>query len=332
MKSLFYILFLTISFGLQGQQKYSRTLKLMGSRYELTVVAANQAKGQQYIDMAVAEIQRIEALISSWDTASETSQINQAAGEHPVVVSTELFGLIERALHISRITGGAFDITYASMDKVWKFDGSMTTIPTEDDIRKSMALVGYKNVVLDAGERSVFLKYPGIKIGFGAIGKGYSADKARELLESKNVKGGIINASGDLTTWGTQPDGSPWMVGITNPMNDNKVFSWFPLKNRAVVTSGNYENYVVINGKRYAHIIDPRTGYPANGLVSVSVFAPRAELADALATGLFVMGRKTGLDLVDQLKGVECVMVDDKGNIYKSNHIEFSDPEIPQAP
>ncbi len=326
LKSLFCILlFLSLFFGANGQQKFTRTLKLMGSRFEITVVAENQVAGDQFIDKAVAEIRRIEMLISSWDPTSETSQINQAAGVRAVVVNSELFDLIKRAVRISQITEGAFDITYASMDKIWKFDGSMTAMPSKESIGESVALVGYKNIVLDAKESSVFLKLPGMKIGFGAIGKGYSADKARMLLEVNGVTGGIINASGDLTTWGTQPDGTPWMVGITNPLNNDKVFSWFPLRNSAVATSGSYEKYVAINGERYTHIIDPRTGYPVRGLESVSVFAPKAELADALATALFVMGRETGLNFVNQLKGVDCVMVDDEGKIYKSEQIEFSD-------
>ena len=299
-----------------------RTLKLMGSRYEITVFANNQAEGDRYIDMAVNEISRIEKLISSWDPNSQTSTINNNAGVAPVKVDTELFLLIERAIQISKITDGAFDISYAAMDKIWKFDGSLQEMPTEDIIRQSVAKVGYKNIILNKEEGTVFLKLPGMKIGFGAIGKGYSADKAKDRLMKEGVVAGMINASGDLNCWGKKPDGSPWLVGITNPLNKNKVFSWFPIENSAVVTSGDYEKFVVLNGKRYAHIIDPRTGIPASGLTSVSIFAPKAELADALATSVFVMGIETGTNLVNQLKGIECVIVDDRGKIYYSENIK----------
>ena len=312
-----------IPFILKAEDKYTRTLKLMGSRYDITVVAENEAQGNAYIDLAVAEISRIEKMISSWDSLSETSEIIKNAGIQPVKVDAELFDLIARAIKISELTDGAFDITYASMDRIWKYDGTMKSLPTEEEIKQSVEKVGYKNIVLDPKNQTVFLKKTGMRIGFGAIGKGYSADKAKQLLISKGVKAGIMNASGDLTTWGTQPDGSPWMVGITNPLNKNKVFSWFPLDNNAVVTSGNYEKFVEFNGKRYTHIIDPRTGWPVSGLTSVTIFAPKAELADALATSVFVMGRETGLDFVNQLPGVECVIVDENGKIFESENIKL---------
>jgi thiamine biosynthesis lipoprotein len=162
-----------------------------------------------------------------------------------------------------------------------------------------------------------------MKIGFGAIGKGYAADKAKDLLISKGIVSGIINASGDMNTWGKQPNGNEWKVAITNPMDKNKVFALLPITNGAVVTSGNYEKYVIFNGKRYTHIIDPRTGYPSTGIMSVTVFAPRAELADALATSVFVMGKEAGLDRINQLPKIECIIIDDKGNISKSKNIEI---------
>lgn len=309
---------------LSAQEKYTRTLKLMGSRFDITVVAKDEVQANDYIDLALSEISRIEKEISSWDPESETSKIIANAGIQPVKVNRESFDLITRAVKISELTEGAFDITYASMDRIWKFDGSMNHLPTDDEIAQSIRKVGYKNIVLDPEHQTVFLKNKGMRIGFGAIGKGYAADKAKQLLISEGVNGGIINASGDLTTWGTQPDGSPWMVGITNPLNKNKVFSWFPLDNNAVVTSGNYEKFVEFNGKKYTHIIDPRTGWPVSGLTSVTIFAPKAELADALATSVFVMGRETGIDFINQLPGMECVIVDDNGKIFKSENIQLN--------
>jgi len=309
---------------LSAQEKYTRTLKLMGSRFDITVVAENEAQANAYIDLAVSEISRIEKKISSWDSNSETSKIIENAGIRPVPVDKELFDLISRAIKISELTNGAFDISYASMDRIWKFDGSMKSLPTNEEVAQSVTKVGYRNIILDKEKQTVFLKNKGMRIGFGAIGKGYAADKAKQLLIANNVKAGIMNASGDLTTWGTQPDGSPWMVGITNPLNKNKVFSWFPLDNNAVVTSGNYEKFVEFNGKKYTHIIDPRTGWPVTGLTSVTVFAPKAELADALATSVFVMGNDTGLDFINQLPGVECIIVDDNGIIYKSENIQLN--------
>ncbi len=295
----------------------------MGSRFDITVVANNTAEADKYLDTAIAEITRIEKLISSWDANSQTFSINKNAGIKPVKVDTELFSLIERAIQISKLTDGAFDISYASMDKIWKFDGSMKKMPSQETINASVAKVGFQNIVLDKENHTVFLKLKGMKIGFGAIGKGYAADKAKALLISKGVVSGIINASGDMNTWGIQPNGKEWTVAITNPMNKNKVFALFPLTDKAVVTSGNYEKYVNFNGKRYTHIIDPRTGYPSSGIISVTVFAPKAELADALATSVFVMGKKVGLDRINQLPKIECIIIDDQGNITTSKNIEI---------
>lgn len=295
----------------------------MGSRFDITVVANDEAQGNASIAVAIAEITRIEKLISSWDPNSETSSINRNAGIKPVRVDTELFNLIERAIKISKLTDGAFDISYASMDRIWKFDGSMDVMPSEVEIMTSVAKVGFNNIVLDKNESTVFLKLEGMKIGFGGIGKGYAADKAKALLIAQGVPSGIINASGDMNTWGKQPNGSEWKVAITNPMNKNKVFALLPITDGAVVTSGNYEKFVNFNGKRYTHIIDPRSGYPSSGIISVTVFAPTAELADALATSVFVMGKEAGLDRINQLPKIECIIIDDRGVITKSKNIEI---------
>ena len=296
----------------------------MGSRFDITVVASDSAKAAMHINTAISEITRIEKKISSWDSNSETSAINKNAGIKPIKVSNELFYLIERAIAISKLTDGAFDISYASMDKIWKFDGSMKTMPSENKIKNSIAKVGFQNIILNKENKTVFLKQKGMKIGFGGIGKGYAADKAKQLLISKGVKAGIINASGDMNTWGKQPNGKEWMVAITNPMNKNIAFATLPISNKAVVTSGNYEKYVTFNNIRYTHIIDPRTGYPAINIISASVFAPKAELADALATSIFVMGTEVGLNRINQLKGVECIIIDGTGNIHYSNNININ--------
>lgn len=329
MKSFFALLFSLFFLMANGQMRQKditvqKVLKLMGTRFEITVVAPNEEIGYINIDEAVSEIQRIEKIISSWDESSETSLINKNAGIKPVKVSPELFGLIERSIRISALTDGAFDITYASMDQIWKFDGSMKAMPNESDIKKSIAKIGYQKIILDAEKSTVYLPEPGMKIGFGAIGKGYAADRAKKLLVSKGVKGGIINASGDLTTWGTKVTGEKWLVGITNPLNKERVFGWLPIVESAVATSGNYEKYITLNDKKYSHIIDPRTGYPTSGISSVSIFAKQAEVCDALATAVFILGRDVGLHLINQINGVEAIIVDAENKIHKSSGIMFN--------
>jgi thiamine biosynthesis lipoprotein len=318
-------LFCLLSFGQSRQTDVTvkKTLKLMGTRFEITVVAPNEEIGYINIDEAVSEIERIENIISSWDKDSETSLINKNAGIKPVKVSRELLNLIERSIKISEITDGAFDITYASMDEIWKFDGTMDKVPSEGKIKQSVSKVGYQKIQLNQENQTVYLPERGMCIGFGAIGKGYAADRAKELLVSKDVKGGIINASGDLTTWGTKVTGEKWLVGIANPLSKDKVFSWLPIIESSVATSGNYEKYIVLDGKKYSHIIDPRTGYPTRGISSVSIFAKQAELCDALATAVFIMGRDVGLHMINQIDGVEAVIVDAENKIQKSSGVMF---------
>ncbi len=324
MYRLIFLLFvLGVLTPLSSQQSYTRTLLLMGSKFDITVVAIDTTTASGFIDLAVNEIQRIEKRISSWDPDSETSEINKNAGLQPVKVSSELFDLINRALEISKITDGAFDISYASMDKIWTFDGSMTQMPSKELIDNSVEKVGYQNIILNRDLQTVFLSKKEMKIGFGGIGKGYAADKAKSLLIQKGVTAGIINAAGDMNTWGRQPNGKEWQVAITNPLNKNKVFAILPIKEGAVVTSGNYEKYVIFNGIRYSHIIDPRSGYPSTGIISATIFAPSAELADALATAIFVMGTEVGINRINQLPQIECVIIDDKGGIYTSKNIKI---------
>lgn len=323
MKKLLILLLLatqTLSFG---QQIFKKKQSLLGSPFEITVVAKDSVQGNLFSDLAITEVRRIENLISDWIPTSQISKVNHNAGISPIKVDKEVYDLVDRATKISKLTSGAFDISYASMDRIWKFDGSMKEMPTPEEIRKSVEKVGYQNIILNPKDTTIFLKNKGMKLGLGGIGQGYIADKIKVLLQEKGCSSGLVNVSGDINTWGKQPNGNLWTVGIVNPMNKNKVFATFPLDDSAVETSGSYEKNVTFNGKRYSHIIDPRTGYPATGIISVSVFAKQTELADALATGIFVMGVEVGLDLVNQLKGIGCIIVDDKGGIHVSKNIDI---------
>lgn len=306
-----------------SQITHKKKYALLGSPFEITVVAKDTVEGNFYVNLAVNEVKRIENLISDWIPTTQISQVNQNAGIVPIKVNNEVFELVERALKISKLTDGAFDISYASMDKIWKFDGSMKEMPSPEAIKKSVERIGYEKIILDTKNKTIFLKDAGMKLGLGGIGQGYIADKVKEVLQAKGCTAGIVNVSGDINTWGSQIDGKPWTVGIVNPVNKNKVFATFPLIDSAVETSGSYEKYVTFNNIRYSHIIDPRSGYPATGIVSVSVFAKQTEIADALATGVFVLGVEVGLNLINQLKGIECIIVDDKGKIFTSKGIDI---------
>jgi len=326
MKNILVLMSLFLSnFILSAQKSYSESSILMGSSFEITVVALDEDFAKESLAIAKKEIIRIENLISSWDQKSETSRINRNAGIGAVEVSKELFDLIFRAQQISKLSSGAFDLTFAAIDKLWNFDGRESEMPNPDALKASVFNIGYQLIELDEESLTVFLPKKGMKIGFGAIGKGYAADSAKQLLVERGVLGGIINASGDMNTWGTKPDGSSWTIGIVNPMNNKKVFSWFSLEHNAVVTSGDYEKFTQINGRRYSHIIDPRTGIPSQGIVSCTIFASKAELADAIATAVFVMGVESGLFLIDQLPDIEAILIDESGIIHRSKNIEIEE-------
>ncbi len=295
----------------------------MGGRFDISIVAKDSLEAEQNINEIIAEITRIENLISDWKPDSQVSQVNQNAGIKPIKVDREVFELAQRAIKLSEITKGGFDVSFAAMDRIWKFDGSMTEMPSAEAIKKSVEKVGYKNIILDSIQSTIFLKLKGMKIGFGALGEGYATDKCRAMMIAKGINAGIINGSGDMSTWGKQPNGKPWKIGITNPFNPEKLLAVVPLEQQAVTTSGSYEKFVVFNGKRYSHIINPATGYPATGLCSVTVFGPNAETANGLSTSLMVLGQKEGLILLEKHPEYSCLMITDKGKVIKSKNFNI---------
>lgn len=302
-----------------------RVAKLMGNRFEISVIGPNEQWNNSKIDLAIREIQRIEKLLTTFSEESITSQINNNAGIEPVRVSEEVFSLMERCQMISKITQGAFDISYGSLDKkFWNFDTKMTSLPDIETAKKTVALINYENIILNKEDNTVFLKNEGMRIGFGGIGKGYAAEMAKKTLLKEGVKSGIVNASGDLSAWGTQENGEPWTIGIANPNHRNDIFSTFKLSDKAVATSGNYEKFVIINNKKYSHTIDPKTGYPVSGIKSVTIIAENAEIADALATPVTVMGIEVGMDFINQLKHIGCIIIDDNNRKYFSENIKLT--------
>ncbi len=304
---------------------FKKEMLLMGNQFEITVVADNKEWAHDRIDEAVAEIKRIEKLLTTFKDDSETNCINKNAGIQPVKVSEEVFRLIERSIRISEFTQGSFDITYGSIDKrLWNFDKNMKSLPDPKRAKKMVRLINYRNIILDYEKQTVFLKEKGMRIGFGGIGKGYAAEMAKSVMIKNGVTSGIVNASGDLTTWGHQYDGSPWTVGIAHPDAADQPFSYMNITNMAVATSGNYEKYVIINNKKYSHTINPRTGLPVSGIKSVTIISPNAELCDALATPVTIMGIQPGLHLINQLKQVECIIIDDHNKLYTSKNIHLS--------
>ncbi|MEP7144823.1 MAG: FAD:protein FMN transferase [Ferruginibacter sp.] len=305
---------------------FKRVLKLMGNRFEISVVASEEedAWANNCIETAIGEIQRIERLLTTYNENSQTSLVNRYAGIAVVKVDKEFIDIINRSKKISEITQGAFDISYGSIDKrLWNFDKNMTALPDAKTAKKLVRLINYKNVITDSEHGTVFLKEKGMRIGFGGIGKGYAAERAKYILKQNGVNSGIVNAAGDLTTWGFQPDGKPWTIGIANPDAVQYPFSWLNITDMSVATSGNYEKFVTIAGKKYSHTIDPRTGLPVHGIKSVTIIGPNAEIADAMATPVMIMGIKVGLGMINQVKGIACIIIDEKDTIYTSSNINI---------
>lgn len=301
---------------------HHHTLKLMGCQFVLTAVSADKQLAWDAIRAGVAEITRIEELISSWREDSFTSLINRNAGYREVKVPRELLELIRRSLKISALTKGAFDICGNLSRFYWKFDGRENPMLSPEKIAELCSLMDYRMIETDPERSTVYLQKEGMKIGFGGIGKGYAALRAKEVMENMGIRAGLINASGDLMAWGNPPGRVGWEINISDPEDRRKSLLAFVIPHGSVVTSGNYENFTLVDGKRLSHIIDPRTGMPVDALKCVSVVCPNPEFADAMATAVSVLGLEDGLELINLLDGVEALIIDNDNKVHCSNHLK----------
>lgn len=310
---------------MKQKQVFKVSAHLMGNQFEISAVSENEDWASERINAGINEIKRIEKLLTTFDDSSETNLINRNAGIEAVKVSEETFSLIERSIRISNITQGAFDITYGSIDKsLWNFDTTMKSLPDEETAKQMVRLIDYRNIILDDKNKTIFLKEKGMRIGFGGIGKGYAAEMAKKIMQQMGVESGVVNASGDLTAWGLQPNGEEWTIGIANPNYSGQVFSFMKITGLAVATSGNYEKFILIDGKKYSHTINPRTGLPVTGIKSVTIITKNAEIADAMATPVTIMGVKAGLHMINQIKDIEAIIIDDNDKIFTSNNIRLN--------
>lgn len=298
---------------------HHHSCKLMGCHFVITAIDSNPGLAWKGIRAAESEILRIEQLISSWKEDSETSSINRNAGIRPVRVSTELFQLIERSIRISDLTSGAFDMSGTLARFYWKSDCSEQDYLSQSKIEKLRDLINYRLIQLDEDLDTVYLSKKGMKIGFGGIGKGYAAQMAKHVMIEEGIHSGLINASGDLMCWGNPPNRESWSIKIPDPVKIEDSILQFSIPEGSIVTSGSHYNYVLIDGVRHSHIVDPRTGIPIKDEKSVSVLSPSPEFADAMATALSVMEMSEGISLVDQINGVECLMIDQKSELNYSN-------------
>ena len=300
-----------------------RGFQAMGTEISFAVLSDDDEGASRAIDAGFAEIKRLENLMTTWRDDSEVSRINQQAGVAPVTVSPETLEVIEAAQHASKISGGVFDITFYAMRGLWKFDEDLEAkLPPAAEIKKRLALIDYRKLVVDHDKRTVFLTRKGMAINLGGIAKGYAVDRAVALLRQAGYHDAIVQAGGDLMCSGSK-NGAPWVTGIRDPRGERSdVFAKMMLTNHAFSTAGDYERYYILGGKRYHHIIDPRTGYPATRSRSVTIYAPTALTADAVDDAVFILGWQKGFEMIDKLDDVGAVVVDDKGQVHVSKRVQ----------
>nr|WP_294793702.1 FAD:protein FMN transferase [uncultured Mucilaginibacter sp.] len=285
--------------------------RLMGTNFEISVVGDNHAWANERINSAIAEISRIEKLLSAFGDDSEINAINRNAGIEPVKVSGEIFRLIDRSLKISELTYGAFDITYYSADKIFIDSNSNAPVNT---IPYSVIKTNYKGVVIDAQNCTVFLKEKGMRVSLAAVTKGYAADRAKYLMQLEGVSSGVINAGGDILTWGAQPDFEPWTLATACPVYNDSPLAGIDISNMALATS--------VNKEKPANKSGLRSGFVVSAIENINVLSPSAEFAGALTSPLMAMGINAGLYLVNCLNQIGCVITDDQHRVYTSKGVK----------
>lgn len=301
----------------EGHARFQGTA--MGSDLEIEVFGPGQAVCDRAVKEAHEEIDRLERIMTDWKQESPLMDVNRAAGKKPVEVPPELLFIVERSLKMSDLTEGAFDITFAGAGKLWNWRDPR--IPTDEEVKASLANVGWKGVVLDEKARTIYLSRPGMRLGLGGIGPGYAGDLAMDKIRKLGIRDACVNLSGDIMVIGKK-NGKPWDIGVTHPRKKGESIAVLPVTNAAVSTSGDYERFFEKDGKRYCHIIDPRTGYPADLCQSVTIVAPNLAFADALATGVFVLGPEKGMSLVEKLEGVDALIVSADGKFTVSKGLK----------
>jgi len=295
---------------------YKKSKALLDTFVTITVVAASQDMADKAIEDAFNVIEKFGDLVNFYSDKSELSAINRNAGIREVRVSPETFDIIEKALFVSEKSGGAFDPTIGPEIKLWDFLKKVK--PSDAEIRKNLPLVNYKNIIIDRTKSTVFLSRRDMLLDLGGIAKGFAADLAVQSLKQKGISSGLVAVAGDIKAFGLKPDKKPWIVGIKNPRqksNDDEIIARVPLSDKAISTSGDYERYFIMDGKRFHHLLIPKSGYPANTCQSVSVIADQGVMTDAFSTAFFVLGPERGLGLAKEM-GMDVMIIDSKGALH----------------
>lgn len=302
---------------------YRRNVYAMGDKFEISVVGNDHLLANEQINIAICEINRVEKLLSAFGDDSNIKQINRNAGIEPVKANGEIFRLIDRALQISELTHGAFDITYFTGNNVTGNDNALVENSPVKTAPYSVMQTNYQSVILDAAKQTIFLKEKGMRIGFGANSKGYAADRAKYVLQMNGVNSGVINSGGDLLTWGTQPNHKPWTVAAADPEQRKQPFAHLNISDMAFATSVNAEKYASVSKKKFQSVTNANKGFPVSEIKSVSIISPTAELSDAMASPVINIGVNAGMYLINQLNQIACIIIDDQNRVYTSKDVSI---------
>lgn len=287
-------------------EPFVRQTFVMGTRGTITIYGLSSDDSETAAVEAISEMHRIESVMSTWKEKSEISRLNRNSQGQPVRVSAELFLVLEKAYRFSELTGGAFDVTARPVVRLWGFQGGEAKLPSEAEIADALSKVGWRKMILDAEDTTVTL-IGGSSIDLAGIGKGYAVDRCVEILGDHGVESALVDLGGNMFAIGAPPGREAWSIGIRDPEDLSGVIGKMLISNEAIATSGNYENFVVIDGKRYGHIVDPRVGMTVDHLLGVTVIAPSATESDALSTGFFVLGPEDGQRLGETLPHISAV-------------------------
>ena len=320
--SLMLISLSALSCSQQKDSVYKKTMPLMDTVVSISVVSDAKDAAEKAIDASFEKIDRFGNLINFYAEKSELSEINRNAGIQKTKVSPETLDLIEKAIAVSERSGGAFDPTIGPIVKLWDFLNKKK--PADEEIRRALPLVDYRNVIIDKTDATVFLKKRGMMLDLGGIAKGYAADLAVASLIESGMQAGLVSIAGDIRTFGLKPDKKPWAIGIKNPRQTSEkdeLIATIGLSDKAISTSGDYERYFMEDGMRLHHLLDPKTGYPATACRSVSIVTDRAVNTDAFSTAVFILGPEKGMTLAREL-GMEAIIIDSSGTRYLTDNVK----------
>lgn len=315
------ILWTTQNRGYTGEP-FVREEILLDTFVKIKAYGDSKARVEKAVDEAMAEVRKVEDSMNFFDPKSEISKINRAAGKKAVEVSDEVLAVISLSKSYGEETGGTFNIAVGPLIPLWKF-GENPRLPRQSEIDGVLPLIDLKDIEIDEKTKTVLLKRPGMMIDLGGVAKGYAADKAIESLKKRGVTQALITTGSTTRVRGSKPDGEPWRIGIEHPRKSGQTIGILSLVNKSVSTSGDYQRYFIKNGKRYHHILDPKTGRPAGGVMSVTVVTGRScAEADILSTAIFVMGYPRGMKFIEQTRDLEGVLVTSDGKVHVSSGLK----------